>query len=114
MSSVIVGLTVAVIASTAVYAAFIRAGHGGSHKRDAVVACGSVLSARKAVQLRGEPEFLTLGRAYADKDLTIVLLGDRRASFGMPEELVGHWLCVSGYVRNFLGEPRMILGSSAE
>jgi hypothetical protein len=104
----VLALIVAVAASAAVYAASVSALGTESQSSGASSFCGSVVSARHAVELRGEPVFLTLGHADGDQDLTVVMLAENRARFGSPEALIGRRICVSGRVQSFFGKPRML------
>jgi hypothetical protein len=110
----VLALIVVAAASAAVYAASVRALGTESQSLGASIYCGSAVSARHAVQLRGEPVFLTLDRSYGDQDLTVVMLGENRARFGSPESLIGRRICVSGRLRSFFGKPRLLLDSLTE
>ena len=103
----VLALIVAVAASAAAYAASVRAFGTESQSPGVSSFCGSVVSAEHAVQLRGEPVFLTLDHAYGDQDLTVVMVGEDQARFGSPEALIGRRICVSGRLRSFFGKPRM-------
>lgn len=103
------GLVLCAVAPALMDVAITRVKGIGKPNSETVTVCGNVVSARKAIDLRGEPTFLTLGKAYAGQDLTVVILGENRAGFDAPEALIGRRLCVSGVVRSFFGTPRMLL-----
>lgn len=110
----VIGLALIVVASSAVYAAITRTNQVADRDGEYAAACGPVTSAHVALQSRGEPVFLTLGHAYADQDLTIVVLSDDHAGLGVPDALIGRQACVSGRIQHFFGKPRMLLGSPSD
>lgn len=107
----IAALACIMTAGAVVCAACVWVGEANNQSRDAARVCGSVVAARVASQLRGEPVFLTLDHAREGHDLTVVISGGTRAGPGSPEALIGRRICASGRVRRFLGEPRMLADS---
>lgn len=110
----IAGLLFGMAASAAVYGAVTRPlGAGGAPSGRATV-CGSVVSTRSAVELRGAPVFLTLSHAYDGQDLTVAALGEDRAPFAIAGDPIGQRICVSGRILRFFGRPRMVLDSQKQ
>jgi hypothetical protein len=108
----IAALALIVATSAGVYTAIA---HGDERQgRDAASLCGTVIAARDALELRGKPVFLTLGRADDGQDLTAVMLGENGARFRSLAGLIGRRICVTGRVRSFFGKPRMLVDVATE
>lgn len=108
------GLILGIAASAAVCTALIRTHAVGGTPGNRTTICGSIVSARSAIELRDDPVFLTLGHAYAGRDLTVVAVGRNRARFAVPAALIGHRICVFGRMLRFLGQPRLLLDASVQ
>jgi DNA/RNA endonuclease YhcR with UshA esterase domain len=77
--------------------------------------CGVVASARYAEKVKGSPTFLNLDKPYPTQIFTIVIWGSDRPKFGQPEvSLKGKRICVSGKIREYKGEPEVIVSEKSQ
>jgi hypothetical protein len=106
MRKQITALALIVATSAGVYTAIA---HGAKRQgRDAASLCGTVISARDALELRGKPFFITLGGADDGQDMTAVMLGENGARFRSLAGPIGRRICVTGRVLSFFGKPRIL------
>ena len=66
--------------------------------------CGEVASSKYAVQSKGRPTYLNIGKPYPNHIFTAVIWDTHRAQFGAPEQRYkGKWVCVTGRITVYQG-----------
>src|SRR5262245_58314106 len=82
------------------------AGHIG----ETATFCGVVASAEYETTEPSQPTWLDFGRPHPNAVFTVIILGDDRLKFGMPEtSLPGKRICVTGQIGNSHGNPEIVL-----
>jgi hypothetical protein len=77
-----------------------------THVGETATVCGVVASVKSAPG----STFLDLGKPYPNEVFTAVILDYDRVKFGTPETtLRGKRVCVTGQIRDYRGEPEIIL-----
>lgn len=80
------------------------------HVGQTATVCGSITTASYRSNLPFQPTFLNFGQPYPNQLATIVILGQDRAKFGVPEaDLNGKRICVTGFIRLFGGKPQIVV-----
>lgn len=108
------GLAFVLASSAPVNAAQLKADEAYNHIGEAATICDEVAAARNAPQLRGEPMLLRLGQAASDQAVTVVILDENRAPYGIPTAMLGRHVCVSGVIERFRGKPRMVVETRSQ
>ena len=108
------GLSLILATSAPTKVAQLKAEEARDHIGESATICDEVAAAQDAPQLRGEPMLLRLGLANPNQAVTVVVLGENRAAFGMPAAMVGRRVCVSGQIERFRGKPRVIVESRSQ
>ncbi|HYL86078.1 MAG TPA: DNA-binding protein [Candidatus Angelobacter sp.] len=105
----------AALAGTASAQKKLTASEAKEHFGEVATVCGDVVSARYANTSRGEPTFLNLDRAYPNQIFTVVIWGNNRSKFGIPEETYkGKHICVSGKITAYDGLPEIVAEDSQQ
>ena len=82
----------------------------GGHIGEQATVCGQVVSTRWANGSNGQPTFLNFGKAFPNHVFTVVIWIEDRPKFGSPErQLLGKNVCVSGKIREYRGNPEIVL-----
>jgi hypothetical protein len=102
------------LASATCNAATLTPNEASQHVGENATVCGLVASATYAVQSRGQPTFLNLGKPYPNQVFTAVIWGNDRAKFGMPEQLRSKEVCATGDIRLYRGKPEIIVHDPAQ
>lgn len=85
------------------------------HFGETATVCGEVVSARYASTSKGEPTFLNLDKPFPNQVFTIVIWGNNRSKFGVPEDVFkGKRICVSGKITAYDGVPEIIAEDSQQ
>ena len=80
------------------------------HIGEQATVCGKVASARYAATTRGKPTFLNLDKPYPSQVFTILIWGDNRAKFGIPEEQYrDKQICVTGKITEYRSGPEIVV-----
>jgi hypothetical protein len=104
------GFAVLIGGTTVAHAAFLNPEEAGSHIGEYVTVCGVVASATYAANAPMAPTFLDLGKPYPNQIFTVVILGNDRPKFGMPENSMREKnVCVTGEIFLYQGNPEIIL-----
>ena len=96
-------------------AASISAAEAANHVGESAKVCGRVASAKYATEIRRQPTFLNLDRAYPDHVFTALIWGSNRAAFPYaPESLRGQRVCVKGTIELYKGRAEIIVSSPSQ
>jgi hypothetical protein len=86
-----------------------------NHIGEQATVCGRVASGRYAATTRGKPSFLDLDKPYPGQLFAVLIWGENRAKFGMPEETYRNKnICVTGRIQSYRGEPEIIASDPAQ
>ena len=81
-----------------------------NHVGERATVCGFVASTKYAIQSRGAPTFLNLGKPYPNQIFTAVVWGNARSNLSyQPESLKGSSICVRGLISLYRGTPQIIV-----
>ena len=70
--------------------------------------CGEVASSKYAVQSKGRPTYLNIGKPYPNHIFTAVIWDEYRTQFGIPEQRYkGKWICMTGKITAYQGVPQI-------
>ncbi len=106
---VYLSLLLAPVASGASAAAPITPEQAAAHIGEMATVCGTVVDAKFANNVKGQPTFLNFGRAHPNEIFTVLIWGINRAKFASPESrLVGKRVCVTGLIQLYRGKPEII------
>jgi hypothetical protein len=87
----------------------LSASEAKEHFGETATVCGEVVSARYAESTKGQPTFLNLDKSYPSQVFTIVIWGNNRSKFGIPEnDYKGKRICVSGKITAYAGLPEIV------
>lgn len=79
------------------------------HYGEAATVCGEVVSATYAGTSNGQPTFLNLDRAFPNQIFTVVIWGEDRSKFGVPEDAYkGKRICATGRITAYAGLPEIV------
>jgi DNA/RNA endonuclease YhcR with UshA esterase domain len=79
------------------------------HIGETATVCGNVVSTRYAASTKGQPTFLNLDKAYPNQIFTVVVWGNNRSKFGVPEsDYKGKRVCVNGRITEYRGVPQIV------
>jgi DNA/RNA endonuclease YhcR with UshA esterase domain len=96
-------------------AATLAPGDAANRVGETATVCGTVASAKFAAGSRAQPTFLDLEKPYPNAPFTAVIFGSDRAKFGTPEtSLRGRRVCVTGQIRDYRGQPEIILNDPSQ
>jgi hypothetical protein len=96
--------------STAAHATLLSPEEAGSHIGEDATVCEIVASATYAANAPMAPTFLDVGKPYPNQIFTVVILGNDRSKFGMPENSMREKnVCVTGEIFLYQGNPEIIL-----
>jgi hypothetical protein len=79
-----------------------------------VTISGPVVSATWAVNSKGKPTFLNIGKRYPDPErFTVIIWGQSRDNFPEPPEdyYLGKTICITGRVTSYNGIPEIIVNT---
>jgi hypothetical protein len=94
----------------AAHAALLNPEEAGGHIGEDATVCGVVASATYVANAPMAPTFLDLGKPYPNQIFTVVILGNDRSKFGMPETSMREKnVCVTGEIFLYQGNPEIIL-----
>jgi hypothetical protein len=80
------------------------------HVGEQATVCGKVASTRYAATTRGKPTFLNLDKPYPNQIFTLLIWGENREKFGMPEEKYrDKQVCVTGKITEYRGAPEIVV-----
>lgn len=86
-----------------------------NHVGEQAIVCGTVASAKYAINSRGQPTFLDFDRRYPDQPFLALIWGEARAKFGEPENVyMGHKICVTGTIVTYKGTPEIVLADPSQ
>jgi hypothetical protein len=72
--------------------------------------CGKVASTRYAATTRGKPTFLNLDKSYPSHVFTVLVWGENREKFGVPEEMYrDKQVFVTGKITEYRGAPEIVV-----
>lgn len=87
----------------------ITAAEAKDHGGEAATVCGQVASTRYAERSKGQPTFVNLDKPYPDAIFTILIWGDDRPKFGVPESKYRDSnVCVTGKISSYRGTPEIV------
>jgi len=82
------------------------------HVGETATVCGAVVSTRYATSTRGQPTFLNFDKPYPNQVFTVVIWGNNRSKFGIPEvDFKGKHICVTGEITEYRGTPQVVADS---
>jgi hypothetical protein len=85
--------------------------HVGEH----VTVCGKVVTTHYAKTTKGEPTFLNLDEAYPRQIFIILIWGNDRGKFGVPEtKYRDQQVYVTGVITNFKGSPEVVANEPSQ
>jgi len=85
------------------------------HIGEQATVCGKVASTRYAATSRGKPTFLNLDKPYPSQVFTVLIWGENRDKFGVPEEKYREkQVCVAGKITEYRGAPEIIISDPAQ
>ena len=88
----------------------LTAAEAKDHIGEQATVCGKVASTRYAVTSRGKPTFLNLDKPYPSQVFTILIWGESREKFGMPEEKYrDKQICVTGRITEYRKAPEIVV-----
>jgi len=94
---------------TAAEAAQITALQAKDHVGEVQTVCGKAVSTRYASGSKGQPTFLNLDEPYPHEIFTILIWGENRPKFGVPEtEYRDKNVCVTGKITSYRGTPEIV------
>jgi hypothetical protein len=80
------------------------------HIGERATVCGRVASTRYAATSRGKPTFLNLDKPYPAQVFTILIWGENREKFGIPEEKYrDKQICVAGTITEYRKSPEIVV-----
>jgi hypothetical protein len=87
----------------------ITAAEAKDHVGQSATVCGRVVSARYAERSKGQPTFLNLDKPYPREIFTILIWGENRSKFGMPESKYRDAeICVTGQITSYRGTAEIV------
>jgi hypothetical protein len=79
------------------------------HFGETATVCGEVVSTRYADSTKGQPTFLNLDKPYPNQVFTVVIWGNNRSKFGIPEnDYKGKHICITGKITAYAGLPETV------
>lgn len=93
----------------------LTANDAKNHVGENQTVCGKVVSTRYAISSKGQPTFLNLDEPYPKEIFTILIWGDNRSKFGMPEsDYRDKNVCVTGKITSYRGTPEIVASKPTE
>jgi DNA/RNA endonuclease YhcR with UshA esterase domain len=81
-----------------------------NHIGENATVCGTVASTRFAQTTKGKPTFLNLEKPYPEQVFTVLIWGENRNKFGIPEATYQQKkICVTGTIQQYRGKPEIIV-----
>ena len=97
------------IVATAFAQKTITAAEAKLHVGEVATVCDFVASTHYAASSRGRPTFLNLAEPYPNQTFTILIWGEDRVKFGVPETRYREQsVCVSGMISSYRGTPEIV------
>lgn len=92
-----------------------KTGEASAHIGERATICGTVYGGYYAKSSRGRPTFLNLDGNYPHQRFTLVIWGNDRYRFNMPERsLKGQKVCATGTIGSYRGTPQIVLRSPSQ
>jgi hypothetical protein len=80
-----------------------------NHVGEKATVCGKVVSTHYAARTKGSPTFLNLDEPYPNQIFTVLIWGNDRAKFGIPEsKYENKTICVTGLIKDYRGVPEVV------
>ncbi len=89
----------------------IKLQDAGKHVGDSVTVCGKVAGGVFLEQMENTPTYLSLGAAYPDQLLTIMISQDQRGQYETAPETMylGKYICVTGKIIMMRERPQIVV-----
>jgi DNA/RNA endonuclease YhcR with UshA esterase domain len=87
------------------------------HIGEIVVICGPAVTTSYALNSKGKPTFLNVGKGYPDPQrLTVVIWEENRSKFSIPPDTLyeGKNICVEGLITLYKGVPEIEVSSPSQ
>jgi hypothetical protein len=85
------------------------------HLGEKATVCGNVVSTHFSESTHGSPTFLNLDEPYPKQVFTILIWGNDRSKFGVPETKYAHkQVCVTGLIKIYKGAPEVIASEPSQ
>ena len=96
--------------SPLLFAGTLSTSEAMAHLGEEATVCGKAVGGYYARGSYGQPTFINLDDPYPDQKFTIVIWGDHRDRFDMPERsYTGRDICVSGVIESYRGIPQIVV-----
>jgi len=83
-----------------------------NHINEYATVCGKVVSSFYSKSINGQPTFINLDKSYPNQVFTIVIWGNYRDNFNVPEKQYNSKnICVTGKIGSFRNKAQMVVTS---
>ena len=85
------------------------------HIGESRTVCGDVVSAHYAARTHSNPTFLNLDKAYPNQVFTVLIWGNDRSRFGVPEQsFANKRICITGKISSYRGIPEIVAHETSQ